>query len=55
MEGYFLRGADGERILVVRTTNDDLLWSIIQRLAKMRHKEIKELGRALQEEFNAND
>lgn len=55
MEGYFLRGADDEKLLVIRSTNDDLLWSIIQRLAKMRHREIKKLGRALQEEFNADD
>lgn len=55
MEGYFLRGADGERLLVIRSTNDDLLCSIIQRLSKMRHKEIKELGRALEEEFNADN
>ncbi len=50
LHGYFLRGVEGEYLLVVRTEDEDLLCQIIGRLASMRQPDIKALGVKLQEQ-----
>jgi hypothetical protein len=51
VSGYYLRSVDGEYVLVVRTHDAEVLYSVISRMAQMRHKEVKGLGKTLQEKF----
>lgn len=53
IDGYFLEGVDGEHLLVVRSDNLEIFHYIVGRMTRMRQKELKELGRVLQEELNA--
>lgn len=52
VSGYHLEGVDGEICLVIRSYNEELIYSIIKRLSKMRQRDIKKLGTRLEEEFN---
>ena len=48
MNGYLLKGSRDEYLMVIRTSQYEMLVSIVDRLAKMREKEIKEIVKELQ-------
>lgn len=52
ISGYFLYGLDGERLLVVRSWDDEAMLKVIKRIQASRDKEIKALGAELEEHFN---
>lgn len=52
VQGYVLCDSDGERLLVIRTEDVDLLYSVVKRMARMRDSRIRELGRALERELH---
>ena len=52
VSGYFLEGSEGEFLLVVRTHNEDIMFSIIKKLSSMRDDKIKELAKILESHFN---
>ena len=49
---YCLEGVDGEHLLVVRTSDIELLHTLVRRMARMRDERLKVLGRALEEELH---
>jgi hypothetical protein len=48
VNGYLLKGSRDEYLMVIRTSQYEMLVSIVDRLAKMREKEIKEIVKELQ-------
>jgi hypothetical protein len=48
VNGYLLKGSRDEYLMVIRTNQYEMLVSIVDRLAKMREKEIKEIVKELQ-------
>jgi hypothetical protein len=52
LNGYFLHGVDGEKLLVVRGYNEPLLEKIILTLKRSRDQDIKELAEVLENHFN---
>lgn len=50
--GYFLEGSDDEICLVVKSEYSELIHKIIRRMTRMRQKDIRKMGRNLDEEFN---
>lgn len=55
MNGYFLEGSDGEFLMVIRSYEEDVMWSIIKKLQSMRDPEIKLLADKLEKHFNDRD
>jgi len=51
IDGYFLYGVDDEMLLVIRGHDEEKMLNIINRLLKSRDKELKELGKTLEEHF----
>lgn len=51
MSGYFLESVDGELVLVLRTHDEDLIYSVIRRLGRMRDKKVKDIGRTLEQQW----
>lgn len=52
MQGYFLEGVDGELLLVIRSYNEEQMYSIIKKIETMREEEIKDLAKILEMHFN---
>ncbi len=51
MRGYFLEGIDNEYLLVLRTTDKELLYTVLERMTKMRDQRVKSLGKKLLKEW----
>jgi hypothetical protein len=52
-KGYLLEDSEGrECILVIKTEDTSLLYTLVKRMTKMRDERIRELGRALEGELN---
>lgn len=52
MNGYFLEGSDGEFLMVIRSYDEETMWSIIKKLQSMRDPEIRLLADKLEKHFN---
>ena len=52
MDAYFLHGADGEKLLVVRGHDEELMQQIIATLGRSRNDSIKSLSEVLENHFN---
>ena len=52
MDAYFLHGADGEKLLVIRGHDEELMQQIIATLGRSRSDEIKSLSEVLENHFN---
>jgi hypothetical protein len=53
VKGYTLTDSEGvETILVIRTTDLDLLYTLVKRMGRMRDERLKQLGQALERELN---
>lgn len=52
MDAYFLHGVDGEKLLVIRGNNEELMQQIIATLGRSRNDEIKGLSEVLENHFN---
>ena len=52
LNGYFLHGVDGEKLLVIRGHNEPLLEKIILTLKRSRDQNIKDLAEVLENHFN---
>ena len=51
VNGYVIRGVDGELLLVVRSRDEDLIYTIIERIKKSRDKKVRELAEHLEEMY----
>ena len=52
MDAYFLHGAEGEKLLVIRGHDEELMQQIIATLGRSRSDEIKSLSEVLENHFN---
>jgi len=52
MDAYFLHGVDGEKLLVIRGHDEELMQKIIAILGRSRDDSIKVLSEALENHFN---
>ena len=53
--GYFLTDSEEvEYLMVLRTEDIDLLYTLVKRMGRMRDERLRELGRALEKDLNAN-
>jgi hypothetical protein len=52
MDAYFLHGSDGEKLLVIRGHDEELMQQIISTLGRSRNDEIKNLSEVLENHFN---
>lgn len=52
MKAYFLHGIDGEKLMVIRGHNEELMQSIIDTLQRSRDERIKDLAYILESYFN---
>jgi hypothetical protein len=52
MKAYFLHGSDGEKLMVIRGYNEELMQSIIDTLQRSRNERIKDLAYILESHFN---
>ena len=52
MDAYFLHGVDGEKLLVIRGHDEELMEKIIATLSRSRDDKIKSLSEALENHFN---
>ena len=52
MDAYFLHGSDGEKLLVIRGNDEELMQQIISTLGRSRSDEIKSLSEVLENHFN---
>jgi hypothetical protein len=52
MKAYFLHGSDGEKLMVIRGYNEELMQSIIDTLQRSRDERIKDLSYILESHFN---
>jgi hypothetical protein len=53
--GYFLEGVDGELLMVIRSHDEEAMYSIIKKLETMRSPEVKKLAEILEMHFNERD
>lgn len=51
VNGYFLEGSDGEYLLVIRSLDKEVLYTVIKRMTQMRDPRVKSLGDKLQLEW----
>lgn len=49
---YVLEGSEGEHLLVVRSTDVELLHALVRRMGRMRDARLRKLGHALEEALN---
>jgi len=50
---YILQDSDEfEYLMVIRTEDVELLYTLVKRMGRMRDERLRELGRALEEELN---
>ena len=52
MDAYFLHGSEGEKLLVIRGHDEELMQQIIATLGRSRDDNIKVLSEALENHFN---
>jgi hypothetical protein len=52
MNAYFLHGVDGEKLMVIRGHDEELMKKIIATLGRSRDDEIKNLSEVLENHFN---
>ena len=52
MDAYFLHGVDGEKLLVIRGNDEELMQQIIATLGRSRNDRIKDLSEVLENHFN---
>lgn len=52
MDAYFLHGIDGEKLLVIRGHDEELMRQIIATLGRSRSDDIKNLSEVLESHFN---
>lgn len=52
MRGYLLQGVEDEVILVVRSNDCEELLRVVRRMMDSRDKQIKEMGRQLEKDYN---
>lgn len=52
MDAYFLHGVDGEKLLVIRGHDEELMQQIITTLGRSRSDSIKNLSEVLENHFN---
>jgi len=52
MDAYFLHGVEGEKLLVIRGHDEELMQKIIAILGRSRDDSIKVLSEALENHFN---
>ena len=52
MDAYFLHGSDGEKLLVIRGYDEELMQTIIATLGRSRNDSIKGLSEVLENHFN---
>jgi hypothetical protein len=52
MNAYFLHGSDGEKLMVIRGHDEDLMQKVINVLQRSRDERIKELAEILENHFN---
>jgi hypothetical protein len=55
ISGYFLEGVDGELLMVIRSYDEETMYSIIKKIESMRSPEIKKLAEILEMHFNERD
>ena len=52
-KAYILQDSDEvEYLMVIRTEDVELLYTLVKRMGRMRDERLKELGRALERELN---
>jgi predicted metal-dependent phosphoesterase TrpH len=52
MNAYFLHGINGEKLMVIRGTDEDLMQQIIATLQRSRNERIKDIAETLENHFN---
>jgi hypothetical protein len=52
MNAYFLHGSDGEKLMVIRGHDEDMMEKIIDTLHRSRYEGIKKLAETLESHFN---
>ena len=52
MNSYFLHGSEGEKLLVIRGHDEELMEKIIATLGRSRDERIKKIAEALENHFN---
>jgi hypothetical protein len=52
MNAYFLHGSDGEKLMVIRGHDEDVMKKIIDSLHRSRDEGIKKLAEVLENHFN---
>jgi hypothetical protein len=52
IKGYVLEGVDKELLLVIRSYDEEQVYSIIKKIETMRDNEIKELAKVLEMHLN---
>lgn len=52
MNAYFLHGSTGEKLMVIRSEDEDLMQQIITTLQRSRDERIKDIAETLENHFN---
>jgi len=52
MNAYFLHGSEGEKLMVIRGHDEELMKKIIDNLHRSRDEDIKRLAEVLENHFN---
>ena len=52
MNSYFLHGSEGEKLLVIRGHDEELMEKIIATLGRSRDERIKKIAEVLENHFN---
>jgi len=53
VKSYILQDSEGvEYLMVVRTEDIDLLYTLVKRMGRMRDERLRELGRSLERDLN---
>ena len=55
INGYFLEGVDGELLMVIKSHDEEVMYSIIKKIESMRSPEVKKLAEILEIHFNERD
>jgi hypothetical protein len=51
MNGYFLYGIDNEMLMVIRGQDEEVMFSIIQKLKRSKEEDIRKLAETLENHF----
>ena len=52
MNAYFLYGSSGEKLMVIRSEDEDLMQQIITTLQRSRDERVKDIAKTLENHFN---